>query len=319
MMNKRGTVLIVTASYDEAPSYVLPHIWERGWNSFRLDTDRVPAEVRVTSHEDGSFAFTDGEQHLSSSDVHSIWYRRHVEPEFPRTMEPHFVEFGARESRAHLTGCLLGLRNVRWMSHPAALWAAEKKPYQLSVASSLGFTVPKTRVTNDPREVRAFASQQRLVAKAVNSGYLNADDGYQAIFTSIVRDSDLLDLASLSLAPVTFQRWIPKCSDIRVTIVERDVYATEILSQEHESSRIDWRATDTPALVHRPFELPGEVASRCVELVSCLGLAFGAIDLVLDQSGQLQFLEINPNGEWMWIEDLAGFPVSKSIARFLTC
>ena len=57
---------------------------------------------------------------------------------------------------------------------------------------------------------------------------------------------------------------------------------------------------------------------RCAAFVSGLGLTFGAIDLVLDEQGALQFLEINPNGEWMWIEDLVGYPIADRIASFLT-
>ncbi|MCY3557092.1 MAG: hypothetical protein OXH13_00410 [Chloroflexi bacterium] len=318
-MTEPDTVLIVTASYDEAPSYVLPHISDRGWKSFRLDADRFPMEVKISSREDGSFVIEDGEERVRSADVRSVWYRRHPTPEFPSGLNPHFVEFGGREARAHLTGCLLGLRGVKWMSHPAALWAAEKKPYQLGIASSMGFAVPSTRVTNDAQAAKALGVPGGLVAKAVSSGYLNAEEGHQAIFTSLVGEDDLQDLDGLSLAPVIFQRWVPKRSDIRVTVVDREVFATEILSQAHPSSRIDWRATGSGDLGHRPIQLPQKEADRCVELVSRLGLAFGAVDLILDAADELQFLEINPNGEWMWIEDLAGHPISEAIARYLAC
>ena len=311
-------MLIVTASYDEAPSYVLPRIQERGWQAFRLDTDRFPPEVRLSLSEDGTFVLADRGQTLSSGAIRSVWYRRHVQPEFAPGIEPRFVEFGTREARAHLTGALLGLREVKWMSHPAALWAAEKKPYQMGVARSLGFTLPITRVTNDPYVAQELAATRTLIAKAVSSGYINAESGYDAIFTSAVRDSDLQELDGLSLAPVTFQEWIPKRSDIRVTVVGHHVFATEILSQGRESSRIDWRATDTADLPHRRFDLPASEAQRCIDLVSKLGLTFGAIDFVLDDRAALKFLEVNPNGEWMWIEDLVGYPVSDSIADFLT-
>ena len=311
------TVLIVTASYDEAPAYVTPRVEQCGYRVFRLDTDRFPTEVLLSLREDGSFDLAGGGDALNSDAIRSVWYRRHVDPALPSEVESRFAEFGARESRAHLTGALLGLRDVKWMSHPAALWAAEKKPYQLGVARSLGFTIPATRVTNDPRVARELGASHSLIAKAVSSGYMVADDGYDAIFTSAVSNEDLGDLDGLSLGPVIFQEWIPKRSDIRVTVVGPDVFATEILSQGQESSRIDWRATDSADLPHRGFELPEPAVERCAALVSALGLTFGAIDLVLDERGALQFLEINPNGEWMWIEDLVGHPISDRIAGFL--
>ena len=314
----RNAVLIVTASYDEAPDYVLPRLRSSGWRAFRLDTDRFPGEVLLSLSEDGTFTLTDRGETLDSRAIRSVWYRRHVEPEFPPHIEQRFIEFGAREARAHLTGAILGLQDVRWMSHPAALWAAEKKPYQMGVARSLGFILPSTCVTNDPVAARALGANQTLIAKAVSSGYMRAEDGYDAIFTSVVSEGDLEDLGGLSLAPVTFQAWVPKRSDIRVTVVGHDVFATEILSQGNESSRIDWRATDTADLPHRRIDLPATEADRCISLVSTLDLTFGAIDLVFDESGLLQFLEVNPNGEWMWIEDFAGYQISDAIAEFLT-
>ena len=40
---------------------------------------------------------------------------------------------------------------------------------------------------------------------------------------------------------------------------------------------------------------------------------------MLHEAWKLQFFEISPNGERMWIEDLIGPLISESIARFLRC
>jgi len=99
--------------------------------------------------------------------------------------------------------------------------------------------------------------------------------------------------------------------------VAGEVFAAEILSQERQSSRIDWRATDDPHLRHRRHELPTEIADLCRGIVKHLGLTFGAIDLSLQADGTYVFFEINPNGEWMWLEDQLGFPISDRIAQWL--
>ena len=125
-------------------------------------------------------------------------------------------------------------------------------------------------------------------------------------------------LTGLALAPVTFQEKVEKVSDIRVTVVGDDVFAAEILSQGRESSKVDWRATDDPNLEHRVHELPSALVSRCRRLVSHLGLNFGALDLALKPDGTYVFFEINPNGEWLWLEDQLGFPLSERIATWLT-
>ena len=156
------------------------------------------------------------------------------------------------------------------------------------------------------------------MAKALSSGYIAGSDGNQAIFTSALAPNDLEDLSGLDLAPVTLQEMVEKSSDIRVTVVGDEVFAAEILSQGRESSKVDWRATDDENLEHRTHELPPTLARRCRRLVSYLGLSFGAIDFALKADGTYVFFEINPNGEWLWLEDLLGLPISDRIAAWLS-
>jgi glutathione synthase/RimK-type ligase-like ATP-grasp enzyme len=227
-------------------------------------------------------------------------------------------DFCERESRAFLDGVLSALPTERWMSFPQSITRAERKPYQLSVASGLGFVVPHTVITNDPTFVIETSQGHQMVAKAVSSGYVAGPEGNQAIFTSRLRDDDLQELEGLALAPVTFQELVEKVSDIRVTVVAGEVFAAEILSQGRQSSQIDWRATDDPHLPHREHHLSTAIADLCRELVNRLGLTFGAIDLALKRDGTYVFFEINPNGEWVWLEDLLGFPISDRIAQWLS-
>ena len=266
----------------------------------------------------GDITISDGERSISGKEVKSVWYRRNVAPNLPEDMDPGTRDFCERETRAFLEGTLLALPTVRWLSSPQAIWRAEHKPFQLAVAAQLGFTLPHTIVTNDQKATLDFAQGRRLVGKAVHSGYIAGSDGNQAIFTSAISAGDLEDLSGLMFAPVTFQEKVEKLSDIRVTVVGAEVFAAEILSQGRESSKVDWRATDDPNLEHRMHELPPAVAHRCRRLVSHLGLSFGAIDFALNADGSYVFFEINPNGEWLWLEDLLDIPISDSIAAWLS-
>ena len=49
------------------------------------------------------------------------------------------------------------------------------------------------------------------------------------------------------------------------------------------------------------------------------GLMFGAFDFIVDQNGDWIFLEINPNGQWLWLEKILGLPISKKIVDYLVC
>lgn len=318
-VDRRAPVLLVTTSYDLSAALVADALVRRGAWPVRLDTDRFPTDVTACIDERGRWLLRTPTDELDSDTVRAVWYRKHAAPTLPATLELGHTEFAERESRAFITGALLGLEGVhRWVSDPTSVWRAERKPAQLRVAAAAGFEVPRTRITNDPVAVRMFAEATPLVAKAVSSGYITREGSFETIFTSAVRAEDLRDLSSLAFAPVTFQEQIAKRSDIRVTVVGDQVFTAEIDSQALPESQVDWRAADDPRrLVHREHALPASVAAQCLAVVRSLGLAYGAIDLVRTVDDRYVFLEINPNGEWLWLQDALGWPIAESIAAEL--
>ena len=312
------SVLLVTTSYDEAAGYLERELNRRRVRFFRLDSDRFPGEISATFEPGRGLQFVDDTQQISGEDVRSVWYRRHHAPILPPGLESGVVDFCNRECRSFLLGALAALPTKRWLSAPEAIWRAERKPLQLAIAAELGMTLPHTLVTNDSRAVLSFSDRNDLIAKAVSYGYVKGSKGNHAIFSSEISPEDLSDLRGLKLAPVIFQEHVKKAADIRVTVVGDRVFAAEILSQRRDSSRVDWRATDDPNLIHRRHDLPCNVEQQCRELLSALRLGFGAIDFALTPKGEYVFFEINPNGEWIWIEDQLQYPIAGSIADWLT-
>jgi glutathione synthase/RimK-type ligase-like ATP-grasp enzyme len=124
--------------------------------------------------------------------------------------------------------------------------------------------------------------------------------------------------AEIELCPVLLQQCIRKAADWRVTVVDEKVFACRIDSQKNPQYALDMRRGLTDlAMAHELLQLPDEIAKRCVKLVEQLDLRFGAIDLAEDLTGKMWFLEINPNGQWAWIEDRTGAPISETIAKAL--
>jgi glutathione synthase/RimK-type ligase-like ATP-grasp enzyme len=70
-------------------------------------------------------------------------------------------------------------------------------------------------------------------------------------------------------------------------------------------------------LHHSKIELPSNILKKCFDLTSRLKLKFGAIDFILDKNGEYIFLEINPNGQWAWIEKQTGYQISDEITNLL--
>ena len=77
---------------------------------------------------------------------------------------------------------------------------------------------------------------------------------------------------------------------------------------------IDCRVERLPT---RPYELPGEVSAKIMSLVRRMELTFAAIDMRLTERGDIVFFEINPEGQYLWIEIDSGLPISAALARRL--
>lgn len=52
--------------------------------------------------------------------------------------------------------------------------------------------------------------------------------------------------------------------------------------------------------------------------MSELQLKFGAFDFIVDKDGSWIFLEINPNGQWLWLENKLDLNISSSILKVLS-
>lgn len=248
----------------------------------------------------------------------AVWYRRLRVPTAPSGMDAGIYDFCVRENRSALIGGLIG-HETRWMSHPGAIWKAEFKPYQLRIAAQIGLDIPKTLISNRPESIRTFYQKHGpIIAKPVRSGYVVKNGVECAVFTTKLEDEAMNDLSDASLSPTIYQEFLPKAYDIRVTIVGRKLFAVTIDSQSDPNAVIDWRRTENPWLPHAPIELPEPLQRSLLELMSRLSLTYGAIDLVLTPDGRYVFLEINPNGQWLWIDEILSLGISDSIAEWLS-
>lgn len=239
-------------------------------------------------------------------------------PARPDSMDPGIYEFCVRESRNALLGGVLGY-DTRWMSRPEAIWKAEFKAFQLDSASKLGIEIPKTLISNVPNAIRGFfdTCNGQMIAKPVRSGHMVQNGIDHAVFTTKIDGSDLVSLDDAALSPTIFQELLPKKYDVRVTVVGRRIFAAAIDSQIDPDAVVDWRRTSNPKLPHQEIELPGTLQKQILELMCALDLQYGALDFVLTPDGRFLFLEINPNGQWLWLDDMLSLGITSAIAEWL--
>ena len=311
-------VLIISTAVDKPTDAVEQELISRNVPVVRFNTDSFPLASSLTYKvaQRKSVVLTLND----TSDFRSIWYRRFRSSKKPENMDPAYFAFSEKESRYALIGSLLSLsREIPTMNSPEAVWVAEHKPYQLAVAEQCGLKIPDTLISNMPNDAEAFFSvhQPDVITKPVRTGYIDDAESPKAIYTSKVNASHMEHISRLSVSPVTFQPLIHKHSDIRVTIVGGQIFTAEICSQSDQDASVDWRKTSNPNLPHKHHNLPKRIEENLLNYMRCLGLVYGAIDLVLDNERNYFFLEINPGGQWLWLDRVLNLGITQSISDWL--
>jgi len=316
-------IIIVTNRQDHTADFLILELQKRQIDYVRFNTEDFPQHVQITWHIDGAgfgghFSFP--RTRVEFKDVRSVWYRRPVPPiPSPEIDDPVAREFVLAESQAAIDGLWRNL-DCFWVSHPDNLRKAELKLYQLKIAKQVGFQLWPTILTNNPEMAQAFYHSQgsKVIYKPLRRGRIVRGETVSLIYTNLIDTTKVERLDRVAYAPSLLQKYIPKRVELRVTVIGSKVFAVELHSQDHTDSQHDWRRGNTARLHHELHVLPTEVESKCIALVQSLGLAFGAIDLILTPESKYVFLEINPNGQWAWIQQLCPeIPLRETLADLL--
>jgi glutathione synthase/RimK-type ligase-like ATP-grasp enzyme len=157
-----------------------------------------------------------------------------------------------------------------------------------------------------------------VVTKMLNSCVLDAAGREQMVFTSPVTEADFAEIDGLRHCPAVFQEWVPKEVELRVAVVGDQIFAASVDASGSAQGAVDWRKDGQLAAAFRRDSLPPAVAAAVLRLMRACGLVYGSLDIVRRPDGEHVFLEINPAGEWVWLEAMAGLPIAEALADVLT-
>lgn len=314
-------ILIVTSDMDTTADVMACCLTKRGIAFERLHPKDFPTRVSLSMYFDAHHppigSLTGPWLAIDWDEIKSIWYRRPERFAFPADLSKEEEDFAFHESAAVFTGMWRSL-DVFWVNHPDRVRVAETKALQLKLARDLGMKVPQTLFTNDPQAVHRFYDELngRVIYKTMTQGVLGHSK-QMAIFATRLTADHLRALDRLKAAPGQFQEEIAKAFDLRITVIGDAVFAVEIHSPEEYSNVVDWRCHAGPSLRHVVHDLPDEIARFCRAMCTSLGLGFGAIDMVMTPDGEYVFLEINPNGQFGWLESITGLQLTQCLADLL--
>lgn len=312
-------LLVLTNSLDATASFLLPILDEAGIPFCRLDTDTLVSKIKFT-YRLGQAAITLDGQLLQPEDVHAIWYRRPQtikHAQFGNTPEGDYI----RAEWSEFLECFFShLPREKWVNHPCCNAIASHKLEQLTTAATLGFNVPDTLVTQQAEELRHFYEDHhgKIIIKPISTGYIErkGEDKDSLIYTNLVLRSHLDNLDELANCPALFQEFIQKKNDVRITVVGDDIHAVSLVAPDSSGEqRCDIRRDNMVDVIYSSVKLPESVQQSVTSLMRHYKLQFGAIDMVVSVSGEWYFLEINPNGQWAWLDQTGGTNIAASFVK----
>lgn len=244
-------------------------------------------------------------------EVGAVWWRRPRPYTLDPGMDSTAVSFAYTECHEAVSGMWHTL-DAAWVNPPAADEVAHHKPLQLACAQELGLPVPRTLVTNDPAEARDFVAEVG-VGNTVCKTFVASEQHWRE--TRLVRPDEVGRLDGVRLAPVILQEFVQAEVDVRVTVTGDDLWVADIVPGA-DSYVVDYRM-DMGAATFTPSHLPDKVAELLLLLMKRLDIVYGAIDLRRTADGQYVFLEVNPAGEWLFVEERTALPICAAMADLL--
>lgn len=317
-------VLIAAASFDEHAYGPVSRLLEKqGYPVIVYRTDKLLAsEDRFTIDlRNGTPAIDYNGVSILSEDLSSAWYRK-------------IASFGLPDVDTQLAKQLYMNNEVRalhdtiwpkfypenfWLSSPTNIARADRKLGQLLLAREIGFSVPETVVSSSWESIITMLipkGDAQIIVKMMR-GVISDGNEIKSLPTTIL-DQQTIDTLSVYSSPFPglYQPYVEKAREWRVTAVGDNVFPVAIYTDE--SARDDWRKhQNSSAVQFKKGKLPDIIVDQCILYLQRMGLGFGAFDLIERPDGQVVFLECNPNGQYGWLEEDLGLPISESIAAEL--
>jgi glutathione synthase/RimK-type ligase-like ATP-grasp enzyme len=318
---------IYTRASDDHLERVVTELQRRHYSWVRFDSSDFPQGLELAARFDPGEQAWQGEFLLGGTiyrleEVRSIWYRRPSKRyAFPPGLSEAGYEYAKAEAQKGFGGLLHGL-STRWVSHPDAIGAAAWKPQQLAYARQVGLRIPKTLITNDAQAAFQFFEECRgeMIYKPFTQGVPRPRRGESwegAVYTTKLTRALLVEHApDIALTAHLFQEAVPKAFELRITVIGTRVFAAEIHSQHSDQAKVDFRL-GYPDLIYGVHQLPPAIEHGCLALVQRFRLRFAAIDMIVTPHGDYIFLEVNGNGQWGWIEQQTGLPLTEALVDLL--
>lgn len=318
MASTARRILIASNSRDSPTiNSVVERLREKGFGVVLYEADRVArGEKHLAVHvgRKGTHVIYDGNE-IHDNTIAAAWLRRPSTTGPIPKKEDHAQRLWRDREQASTQDDIWGLiSDKKWLNAPASIRHAERKLLQLAAARSLGFVIPETVVTNSRESITQVLPSGDRILKMHNA-MIPVQGGYKAHYATIA-PSDPDGKPQGFPFPGIWQNYIQKAKEWRVTIVGSEVFAAAVYTDA--DAKDDWRRYQATSKVTFKLEaFPDDLKARCFELLKYYGLRYGAFDFIECPDGTFVFMELNPNGQYYWLEHELGLPISDAVTSAL--
>ncbi|MFQ6806581.1 MAG: hypothetical protein ACLRT5_18510 [Lachnospiraceae bacterium] len=307
--------LIISSTIDFSTDLVCYQLMMSGEKFYRLNRDEFIKHNIVVDLQKKSMMISieDEEYNIQFEQLKGVFYRA---PVFLRTQAKAELSVQEQLERNQWSSFLRNLiifQNANWINNPVYTYRAENKMFQLCVAESCGLQIPKTYVSNI--SVNMLEREKKYIVKSLDTALFYDTQNNKEMFTysNVVSGEELQDY-ELASAPIIIQEFLNPKVDCRVTYIQGKLFPVKIL-QNGEGLYGDWRLRKDE-LEYVPFQLPPNISVAICKLMQKLEIQFGGIDLAI-VGEKYFFIEVNPTGEWGWLEIKTGMQISQTIKKAL--
>ncbi len=314
-------VLILSYEDDPHVEAVSSYLKKQGVDFFIVETEKIIEKYGLSfDSKNGLYKISDGDRKVFLDEGWNIWNRRVMDPIVPEGVPKDLEDIIFTETKRTWQGLLFTHRG-KVVNRPQAEFAANNKVDQFLFAKNYGLPilVPETILTNDPSMLKFFYEQEggKICHKLQKAAVVMRNGEHYITYNNLVRKENLQYADLIRRNPSLFQRYIEKDYELRITALEEKVVAVAIHSQDSEQSKIDFRRYDFENVKYERVDLPETITDFCEDLLKHYNLSFGEIDMVVTPKQEYVFLELNPNGQWLWLELKSGYDLTSDVVENL--
>lgn len=254
------------------------------WNEYKIRLSQSDFEIESPSG-----------RHISAANIAKFYWRKpmrrkHLDPHFVQSPRLNYIEEELWYMMRELANGLRAHDQLVLVEPFADLRCG--KLVQANAASRY-FRIPEFKCVFG--SARWLREGRTSIVKSLTSTRIDTD---AVFYTTAVNEGELDPQV-----PWMVQDLIDAEKDVTVALVRDELFAFELDRREFAARTLDWRELATHQVTDSwsAHPLPQHVRDAVFSLMDDLKLQYGRIDFLL-KGNEYWFLEVNPNGEWGWLD-----------------